>query len=79
MHAFLSDMPNIPIYLMILLICECKKMYQVNKQILHYPIYSLIVLATEKMFRLILQLFLKVYQYFERAKYQQLYDIKILQ
>ena len=36
LHAFLSDMPNILIYLMLLLICECKKMYQVNKQILHY-------------------------------------------
>ena len=54
-------------------------MYQVNKQILHYPIYSLIVFALGKMFGLILQLFLKVYQYFERVKYQKLYDIKILQ
>lgn len=55
LHAFLSDMPYILIYLMISMICECEKMYQVNKLIYAIPIYSLIVFAQEKkMFRLIL-------------------------
>ena len=36
LHAFLSDMPYILIYLMISMICECEKMYQVNKQILQH-------------------------------------------
>ena len=54
LHAFLSDMPYILIYLMISMICECEKMYQVNKLILRYSyLQPYCFCPREKMFRII--------------------------